>query len=126
MKATLHLLAMPILRLMKNWIRIPYLGNRGENIIKSCTSKIQRFLTKPVKFIVTYDTKRISFFVSSKDKLPPLSCSNLVYEVSCPGCVSNLVPLCKFQTRIIEYGINAMDYSAIRMQLSFFHANAQS
>ena len=56
----------------KVWIKIPYLGKCGENIIKSCTSKIQRFLTKPVKFIITYDTKRISFFVSNKDKLPPL------------------------------------------------------
>ena len=44
----------------KIWIKIPYLGNRDENIIKSCTSKIQRFLTKPIKFIIIYDTKRIS------------------------------------------------------------------
>ena len=36
----------------KIWIKIPYLGNRGENIIKSCTSKIQRFITKPVNFII--------------------------------------------------------------------------
>ena len=63
----------------KIWIRIPYVGNRGENMIKSWTSKIQRFLTKPVKFIVSYDTKRISFFVLNKDKVPPLSRSNLVY-----------------------------------------------
>ena len=86
MKTTPHLLAMPILGFSKIWIRIPYLGNRGENIIKSCTSKTQRFLTQPIKSIVIYDTKRISFFVSNKDKLPPLLRSNLVYEVSCPGC----------------------------------------
>ena len=61
----------------KIWIKIPYLGNHGENIIKSCTLKIQRFLTKPVIFIIIYDTKRISFFVSNKDKLPLLSRSNL-------------------------------------------------
>ena len=79
----------------KTWIRIPYIGNRGENIIKSCTSKIQRFLTKPVKFIVIYDTKRISIFVSNKDKLPPLSRSNLVYEVSCPGCVKSYIGMTK-------------------------------
>ena len=27
----------------KIWIKIPYLGNRGENIMKSCTSKFKDF-----------------------------------------------------------------------------------
>ena len=79
----------------KIWIKIPYLGNRRENIIKSCTSKIQKFLTKPVKFIIIYDTKRIPFFVSNKDKLPPLSRSNLVYEVSCPGFGKSCISMAK-------------------------------
>ena len=77
----IRLIAMPTLRLMKTakiWIQIPYLGNRGENVIKSCTSKIRRFLSNPVKFIIIYDIKRISVFVSNKDKLPPLLRSNLV------------------------------------------------
>jgi hypothetical protein len=72
--------------LPKIWIRIPYLGNRGDFLLKSCLNKIQRFLSKPVKFITIYDTKKLSYFVSNKDKLPPLSRSNLVYEVACPGC----------------------------------------
>ena len=79
----------------KNWMKIPYLGNHGEDIIKSCTSKIQGYLTKPVKFIIIYDIKRISFFVSNKDKLPPLSRSNLVYEVSCPGCGKSYIGMTK-------------------------------
>ena len=65
---------------------IPYLGNRGDFLLKSCLNKVQRFLFKPVKFIAIYDTKKLSYFVSNKDKLPPLSCSNVVYEVACPGC----------------------------------------
>ena len=68
--------------LPKVWIRIPYLGNRGDFLLKSCLNKIQRFLSKPVKFITIYDTKKFSYFVSNKDKLPPLSRSNLVYEVA--------------------------------------------
>ena len=79
----------------KNWMKIPYFGNRGEDIIKSCTLKIKRFLTKPVKFIIIYDIKRISFFVSNKDKLPPLSRSNLVDEVSCPGCGKSYIGMTK-------------------------------
>ena len=39
-----------------------------------------------VKFITIYDTKKLSYFVANKDKLPPLSRSNIVYEVACPGC----------------------------------------
>jgi predicted RNA-binding Zn-ribbon protein involved in translation (DUF1610 family) len=72
--------------LPKIWIRIPYLGNRGNFLLKSCLNKIQRFFSKPVKFITIYDTKQFSYFVSNKDKLPPLSRSNLVYKIACPGC----------------------------------------
>ena len=71
--------------LPKIWIRIPYLGNRGDFLLKSYLNKIQRFLSKSVKFITIYDTKKLSYFVSNKDKLPPLSRSNLVYEGACPG-----------------------------------------
>ena len=48
--------------------------------------KIQRNLTRPVKFIVTYQTKKVSYFLSKKDKIPDLSRSNLVYQFACPGC----------------------------------------
>ena len=43
-------------------------------------------LTVAIKFITIYDTKKLSYFVSNKDKLPPLSRSDVVYEVACPGC----------------------------------------
>ena len=72
--------------LPKIWIRTPYLGSHGDFLLKSCVNKVQRFLSKPVKFITIYDTKKLSYFVSNKDKLPPLSCSNVVFEVTCPGC----------------------------------------
>ena len=72
--------------LPKIWIRISYLGSRGDFLLKSCLNKVQRFLSKPVKFITIYDTKKLSYFVSNKDKLPPLSRSNVEYEVACPGC----------------------------------------
>ena len=65
---------------------LPYLGSRGDFLLKSCLNKVQRFLSKPVKFIIIYDTKKLSYFVSNKDKLPPLFCSNVVYEVASPGC----------------------------------------
>ena len=43
-------------------------------------------MSKPVKLIVIYDTKKISYFISNKDKIPNFSHSNLVYQITCPGC----------------------------------------
>ena len=51
-------------------VRLPHLGEKGELLIKSCISKIQRSLKSPVKFVVLYNTKKISFFTSNKDKVP--------------------------------------------------------
>ena len=59
---------------------------RGENLVNSCLKKIRCCLTHPVKFIVIYDTKKISYFISNKDKIPDFSRSNLVYQITCPGC----------------------------------------
>ena len=64
--------------LPKICIRIPYLGNHGDSLLKSCLNKVQ-----PVKFITIYDTKKLSYFFTNKDELP-LFCSNVVYEVACP------------------------------------------
>ena len=70
----------------KIWIRIPCLGQKGEFLIITCISKIQRSQKSPIKFIVLYNTKKISFFTSNKDKVPLNSKSNVVYQVTCPGC----------------------------------------
>ena len=72
--------------LPKLWIRIPYLGEQGENVVNSCLKKIWRCLAHPVKFVVIYGTKKISYFISNKDKIPDFSRSNLVYQINCPGC----------------------------------------
>ena len=59
--------------LQKIWIRVPYLGRRGEFLVRGCLKKIRLCLTHPVKFIVMYNTKKISYFTSNKDKIPGLS-----------------------------------------------------
>jgi hypothetical protein len=35
---------------------------------------------------VIYQTKKVSYFLSKKDKIQDLSRSNFVYKFSCPGC----------------------------------------
>ena len=47
---------------------------------------MKRFLKKNVKFIVLSDTKKPSFFCSTKDRIPALQRNNIVYEITCPGC----------------------------------------
>ena len=69
----------------KIWLRIPFLGKQGEFLVKRLILKIQRNLTRPVEFIVTYQTKKVSYFLPKKDKIPDLSRSNLVYQFTWPG-----------------------------------------
>ena len=70
----------------KIWIRIPYLGRKGEFLVKKLVKKLQRNLTEPVKFVVLCQTKKISYFLPKKDKVPDLQRINLIYEFTCPGC----------------------------------------
>ena len=39
-----------------------------------------------VYFIVIYDTVKLSYFTNSKDKIPTLNQSFVVYLFPCPGC----------------------------------------
>ena len=71
----------------KIWVRVPYLGKQGETLVKNCI----RCLTVPVNFIVIYDNKTFSYFLSNKDKIPNLSKSSVLYEVTCPGCSATYV-----------------------------------
>ena len=50
----------------KIWVKIPFLGKQGEFLIKKLIKKLQRNITEPVKFIVIYQTKRISYFLPTK------------------------------------------------------------
>ena len=90
----------------KIWIRLPYLGNHGENLVRTLLKKIQRCLKQPINFIVIYNTKKISYFVSNKDSVPNLSRSNLVYQFTCPGCNSKYIGKTDrcLSTRLTEHG----------------------
>ena len=61
---------------------------------------------QPINFIVIYNTKKISYFVSNKDSVPNLSRSSLVYQFTCPGCNSKYVGKTDrcLSTRLTEHG----------------------
>ena len=45
-------------------------GKQSEFLVKKLLKKIQRNLTHAVKFVVIYDTKKVSYFLPKKDKIP--------------------------------------------------------
>ena len=71
---------------IKIWICLPYLGNKGEELVKTCIRKLKRCFKSNVNFITLYDTKKCAMFCSVKDKIPTHQKSNVIYTIKCPGC----------------------------------------
>ena len=46
---------------------------------------------KDVIFKIQFQTTKLSFFTSNKDRTPFLSSSYLVYQYSCPGCCQSYI-----------------------------------
>ena len=67
---------------------MPYLGNHGDNLIKSFKKKLRRYLKpeKKIEIKILYKTTSISLYTNLKDKTNFLSKSGVVYKFCCPGC----------------------------------------
>ena len=70
---------------IKICFRVPYLGSKGEGLVKSCIQKLKRCVKTNVKFVVLYNTKKSAMFCSAKDKIPTYQ-KSVVYSIRCPGC----------------------------------------
>jgi hypothetical protein len=53
----------------KIWIHLPFVGKRGNILIKSCTTKITRLLKRRAQFITIYGTTSTNTSLSMKDRL---------------------------------------------------------
>ena len=75
------------------WFNVPYIGSTGESLIKAFGKKMKRFLKtkKKIRIKTFFKTSQLRDFASTKDKVPLLSKSNVVYEVCCPGCGANYI-----------------------------------
>ena len=75
------------------WFRVPYLGNKGDHLLKSLIRKIRRNCKKEVNisFNILHDTKKVQFYTNEKDKTPFLNNSYIVYEITCPACNSKYI-----------------------------------
>ena len=101
------------------WIRLPYAGQDGENIVKCLSRKLRSCLKKDsrVVFKTVYSTFKVSYFTNMKDKTPTDFRSNVVYKFTCPGCQASYVGKTErnlFQ-RCVEHGTTSE--SAIRSHL---------
>ena len=47
----------------KIWNPLPYLRNKGEELVKTCVCKLKRCFKTNVKFVTLYDTKNVRCFV---------------------------------------------------------------
>ena len=66
--------------------RIPYVGVKGETLIKNLVRKLKRHIDKPFKLRNIYRTKKLSYYCHTKDKVPEYLKSQKVYEFCCPAC----------------------------------------
>ena len=91
---------------IKIYVRVPYAGQIGENLLKACIRKLRRFTKLNVIFITLFDTKKFAMFCPTKDKIPSHQRANVIYKLSCPGCGNKYVgktDRCLI-TRLLEHG----------------------
>ena len=101
------------------FIRLPYLGKEGEQIVRKCISRLKRCIKSKVNFKVFYRTSKISMFCSNKDKIATHLKSNVIYKFDCPGCRKSYVGKTdrNFITRVNEHGTKHDQNSAIYSHL---------
>lgn len=78
-------------QLPRIYIRLPYIGKRGTDLIRNFRTKILRLLDAPCNIIIYWDTMTTSCLVSCKDKTPKEFQSSVVYKFSCPGCSKSYI-----------------------------------
>ena len=74
-------------------IKIKYFGETADRLIKQCMKKLYKCFKneKRVKFVIQYETTKLSYFTNTKDKILLLSQSSVVYKFVCPGHSSSYI-----------------------------------
>ena len=67
---------------------LPYNGKEAESIVKRAKKRLTRLFKKEkkVRFSISFQSTKVSFYTSNKDKIPLLSNSGIIYKYTCPGC----------------------------------------
>ena len=77
----------------KIYMFLPYCGKEAESVVFRCKKRLTKLFKKDinVEFRIHFQSTKLSFFTSNKDKTPLLSSSCLVYQFSCPGCMKSYI-----------------------------------
>ena len=88
------------------WIRLPYIGKKGEHSLKQCIRRVKRNCNTDIKFVILYNTKKIFYYGTVKDKIPLAQKSSVIYQITCPGCLKRYVGKTDrcFHIRMSEHG----------------------
>ena len=72
---------------------LPFFGKEAETVVQRTKKRIFKLLRKDKKIVfkIQFQTTKLSFFSSNKDKTPLLSDSSLIYQYSCPGCCASYI-----------------------------------
>ena len=82
------------------WINLPYIGQKGDSITKSCIRKIRRCLsTKNANFRIAYKTTKVSFLLRTQRTrlrfyISPVLSTNFVVPVVMLITLEKLIELC--------------------------------
>lgn len=63
---------------------LPYMGTKGEHIVRGMTKEINRLTPSNVNVRITYKATKLNSKFKIKDKTEVKHSHNLVYEVTCP------------------------------------------
>ena len=72
-------------------MQFPYLGKKRETLLTSLKQKIKRCIKEDVKFITSYNTKKMAMFCSVKDKVETTQKTNIIYDIQCPACKEHYI-----------------------------------
>ena len=72
---------------------LPYNRREAESIVTRCKKRLARLFKndRKVKFNIHFQSTKVSFYTSNKDRIPFLSNSGVIYRYTCPGCNSAYV-----------------------------------
>ena len=88
------------------WLRFPYLEKKSETLLTSLRRKKKRCLKEDVKFITSYNTKKMAMFCPVKDKIKTTQKANIICDIQCPACKEHYIGKTDrcFVTRLDEHG----------------------
>ena len=71
--------------------KLPYAGKRDEMLVNNCVKKLNSLFSEKIRFIICYDTTKLSQYCSNKDPAPALQRANVIYKLVCPGCTQQYI-----------------------------------